>query len=832
MFTGLRAKAGKAWLQVMHHGWFMPKALACLLLALASPATAQQVTAAGATFEVVTLTMPGPELDERSGLNPFADVRLEWILSVGGRSWTVPGYFAGCGDAADNSCTGGKLWRAHFVPPIAGDYSWRVEFRTGADMAIAPARGKQLAGHGAIGTFRVAGQSADPIRARGLLQYAGENYYRFAGDGSIFFKFGPDAPENMLAYNDFDATPDYKGFRKSWQAHASDLREDGRSYLWGSEGRGAGLLGMFDYLADAGVNSVSMLLWNAGGDDRNVFPHLLSVQADKFQSLAPEAQWSEGLVQDRFDLSRLDQWQRALSYADKRGLHLHFKLQETENDSFMDGGALGRTRKLYLREMVARFGHFLALTWNLGEENVQHPGDIRHMAAYLDALDPYDHPIVLHSYPDQKQRYLPFLGQDSALNGLSLQGRQDDISDLRGDVIGWSQAARLAGKPMVMSYDEPGRADGGAGVDPDYPDARLPARRALSLDPDVFLRDGLWNALTAGASGVEAYYGYLTGCSDLDCQDHRTRARLWREGKEALDFFRVHVGERANRMIPGDYMTQASDDYVFAEPGEFYVIVPGKDQVELVTGGMPGRFSVRWFDRTLGGPLQVGSVAEVISQERNTPIGTPPTGGSGKWVAVVSRIDTGIHVEAEDFIAQRADDRRHWCRSAVCPPGWERPGGESYIALVPDTRITHDDRLVPGENFSGEPGQMAIVSYDVDFPAAGRWYLWVRAYSQGSEDNGIHAGLNGQWPESSARVQFCEGRNRWFWDSRQRTRDNHCGVRGGLWLNVPKPGRHRVEFSMREDGFVFDAFYLTQSPYMPFALVQANGNTEPGTGSE
>lgn len=789
---------------------------------LSGPAFSQNVTSAGGVYEPVVLTLQGPELDERRGRNPFADVRLDWILSLDGQSWVIPGYFAGCANAADSGCTKGKLWRAHFVPPKPGTYQWQINFRSAPDIAITSVAGTALSGHGAEGSFTVSGQSADPVRARGLLQYTGDTYYRYAGDGSIMFKLGPDAPENMLAYDGFDATPDYKRFRKSWQAHVSDLKDDGRAHLWGNATKGAGLLGMFDYLADAGANSVSMLLWNAGGDDRNIFPHLLAVTPEAYQALDPQAQWAQGLVQDRFDISKLDQWQRALAYAERRGLHLHFKLQETENDGFMDGGALGRTRKLYLREMVARFGHFLALTWNLGEENVQQPGDLRHMASYLDALDPYEHPIVLHSYPDQKQRYLAFLGPDSALNGLSLQGREDDISDLRGDVTAWSQAARQAGKPMVMAYDEPGRADGGAGVDPDYPEERLPAERALVLDPDVFLRAGLWNALTAGASGVEAYYGYRTGCGDLDCQDHRTRARLWREGRHAIEFFRTHVGDRASRMVAADFMTRANDDYVFAEPGEFYVIVPGKDRVELTTGGIEGRFAIRWFDRAQGGALKIGTIPEIDAQPRNTAIGDPPAGGSGKWVALVTRIDTGILVEAESFVAQSADNIRRWCRSAECPSGWERPGNSDYVALVPDTRVTHDDRLIPGENFSAAAGKMAIISYDVEFPSAGRWYLWVRAHSRGSEDNGVHAGLNGLWPESGARVQFCEGRNRWQWDNRQRTPEQHCGVKGGLWLDVPSAGKHRVEFSMREDGFVMDAFYLTRSPHMPLDLLQAN----------
>jgi len=155
---------------------------------------------------------------------------------------------------------------------------------------------------------------------------------------------------------------------------------------------------------------------------------------------------------------------------------------------------------------MARYGHMLALSWNIGEENVQQPGDIRHMINYIASHNIYDHPIVLHSYPDQKERY------------------------------SWANIVELTGKRLVLAYDEPGRADGGATVDADYPDTLLPSKREVTIPSETFLRDGLWSALTAGANGVEAYYGYKTGCSDLDCQDHRTRAQLWKGGRHALNF--------------------------------------------------------------------------------------------------------------------------------------------------------------------------------------------------------------------------------------------------------------------------------------------------------
>ena len=812
------------------------------LMALAPSANAIDVETSGFVFAPVTLSMDGPELDERGDVNPFSDVRLDWIISKEDKEWTVPGYFAACGEAADNSCTSGKTWRAHFLPSEQGNYEWKIRFRKGTDIAVRAPIGTPIENDGETGRFTISKVSKEPVRARGILTYTGASYYRYSGDNSLFFKFGPDAPENMLAYSGFDATPNFKDFRKDWAAHEKDVSRNARPYLW-QGGKGKGLLGMFEYLADAGANSVSMLLWNTGGDDRNVFPHLLAVDEEAYIAMKPKAQWNTGTIQDRFDVSKMAQWLKAFSYADSLGIHLHFKLQETENNLFMGDGALDRTRKLYIREMMARFGHMLALSWNIGEENVQHPGDIRHMINYIASYNIYDHPVVLHSYPDQKERYRPFLGPNTRLNGLSLQGRQDDYSDLRPDVVSWANTVKLSGKNLVLAYDEPGRADGGATVDIDYPDAKLPSKREVTIPSEKFLRDGLWSALTAGANGVEAYYGYKTGCSDLDCQDHRTRASLWEGGRAALEFFRRHVGEKALSMRAEDLATVGLDDYVFANPGEIYVIVPGEEEVQLRLPGMQGKFNVDWYDRIKGGALQKGSKPFVLggassitdkNRRRQGPssvgLGNPPSGGSGQWAVLVERAaENDIRVEAESFVSQRLSDVREWCRSDNCPADWQifDTDNTGYTVIIPDTRLTHDDTLVRGENFSGQPGKMAIVSYDVNFPMAGRYHVWVRTYSRGSEDNSVHVGLNGDWPESGARMQFCPGRHQWYWDNRQRTVDDHCGVIGGIWIDVPSAGQHKVEFSMREDGFVMDAFYLTLSSQMPAILQKENDTSKP-----
>lgn len=177
-----------------------------------------------------------------------------------------------------------------------------------------------------------------------------------------------------------------------------------------------------------------------------------------------------------------------------------------------------------------------------------------------------------------------------------------------------------------------------------------------------------------------------------------------------------------------------------------------------------------------------------------------------------------IYQEAEKFLTQTADEVRKWVvvDKNSSDNATQRAGGSAYIHCVPDTRITRDNKLIKGTNFSDKPGQLAILTYPVKFKKAGRYYVWVRAYSTGSEDNGIHVGYDTTWPESGQRMQWCEGKNKWTWSGSQRTVEVHCGVPHLIYLDIPKAGKHTITFSMREDGFRMDAFLLTMDrEYVP-----------------
>jgi hypothetical protein len=181
--------------------------------------------------------------------------------------------------------------------------------------------------------------------------------------------------------------------------------------------------------------------------------------------------------------------------------------------------------------------------------------------------------------------------------------------------------------------------------------------------------------------------------------------------------------------------------------------------------------------------------------------------------------DGFIEVEAEYYNDQQNDQVRKWVRfdlnqsPEVLPDSdgnhAETASNRAYLEVLPDTRVTHDDTLKAGVNFTNEPGELAVLNYKINFTTTGRYYVWVRAFSTGTEDNGIHAGIDKQWPESGKRMQWCDGKNQWTWASKQRTEANHCGEPYLIYLDVDTKGEHIIQFSMREDGFEFDKFILT-----------------------
>ncbi|MHC4168196.1 MAG: DUF5060 domain-containing protein, partial [Planctomycetota bacterium] len=152
--------------------------------------------------------------DERDGgTEPVSGLSSQRYLHTSGqrrgKSKVVPGHFAADGDAANTSADSGNKWRVHFAPDAVGKWTYEVSFRKGANVAVT--EGKN-AGRSAgfmdsqTGSFKIGptDKTGRDFRGKGLLQYVGKHHLRFAETGEFFLKCGADAPENFLAYKDFD----------------------------------------------------------------------------------------------------------------------------------------------------------------------------------------------------------------------------------------------------------------------------------------------------------------------------------------------------------------------------------------------------------------------------------------------------------------------------------------------------------------------------------------------------------------------------------------------------------------------------------------------------
>jgi len=561
----------------------------------------------------VSLTFQGPETGETAQPNPFRDYRLQVEFRCGQRRYVAPGFYAADGNAGQTGADRGRCWRVHFCPDQPGQWTYRVSFRTGPDVAVQddPEAGRPIAFDGLEGTFQVAPSDKKPpdFRAKGRLEYVGQHYLRFAGTGEFFIKGGTDSPENFLAYAEFDGT---------WRAKAKAKPRPGEAatdglhhYLphlrdwqpgdptW-RDGLGKGIIGTLNYLGTQGVNSVYFLTMNVEGDGQDVWP------------------WISPTQRDRFDCSKLDQWEIVFSHMDQLGIMLHVVTQEQENDQLLDGGELGPERKLYYRELVARFAHHLGLVWNLGEENTNTDAQRRQFAQYIHRLDPYGHPIVVHTFPGQYEKvYQPLLGFPH-FHGPSLQ--MGNMRQTYQETLRWVQRSAQAGRKWIVCLDEIGPAE--VGVQPDSED---PGHHEVR-------RYALWANLMAGGAGCEWYFGYKYPHNDLTCEDFRSRENLWTQTRYARQFFERLPLER---MRPEPKLVRPASAWCFAAPGEVYVVyLPEGGSTELALE--PGNYTVHWYNPRRGGPLQVGSAQQVQGSGWRS-LGQPPAEAQQDWAVLLRR---------------------------------------------------------------------------------------------------------------------------------------------------------------------------------------------------
>lgn len=570
----------------------------------------------------VALRFAGPTASEVDAApNPFLDRRL-WVefTAPDGSQRRVEGYFDGDGAGGGT----GDRWtvRAHFDAP--GVHTYTVGFREGPGVAttLDPGAGTAGALHGRTGLLTIAPRSLDApgFLAKGRLEYVGAHYLRFT-EGEWFLKGGTDSPENLLGYAGIDATWDEPGGVDTtgliaglhrYQPHVADFGAaglgDASSPLFQSSTTGVdsrGLVGALDYLASRGVNSAYFLPMNLGGDGRDTWP-FVGPADDPYE-------------RTHYDLSKLAQWRLVFEHAQRRGILLHFVLGETEypNEHWLDDGLLGPERKVFYRELAARYGDLLAVKWNLGEE-CNHPVPrLREFADWLLAVDAYDHPIAFHTHPlNGPGNYPPYAEAvgDPRFSMTSIQGSTQSSGQM---VERWRAESAAAGHPWVLDFDEQ-------------------TTGLTDQNTTQMRREHLWDVYLSGGQ-LEWYFGYhaLPLGGDLRAEDFRTREEMWdhmrhaRVFMESLPFWAMEPMDAAvTDERPGYGGAEA-----FGLQGEVYAVyLPISDlPPTLDLSAETGTWRVRWYNPRTG----IWHLGDVVSGGGPASLGLPPGGIDQDWALTV-----------------------------------------------------------------------------------------------------------------------------------------------------------------------------------------------------
>lgn len=577
-------------------------------------------------WHTVTLTFDGPESSEGNSDNPFLNYRLVVDFTHETSEYSIRGFYAADGDAAETSASAGNKWAVRFTPDQLGDWQYKARLVKGKDIAIEDdlSIGETIEISNAEGKFKVirSDKEGHDFRANGRL-IAKDGFFKFQGTDKYWFKAGANSPENFLAFEGFDDTYRIEAAVDEGEAtapakvhqYAPHLKDWKSGDLSWKGGKGKGIVGAVNYLHSKEMNAIYFLTLNILGDGKDVWPY---VSPDDFT---------------RFDVSKLAQWNMLFSYMQSKGILLHLVTQETENETMLDGGDTGKYRKLYYNELIARFGHHLGLVWNLGEENgpaeftpiAQNDAQRKAMTSYIKSHDPYNHPILLHTHsfnPPRTEVLDSILGYED-LDGLSLQvNHRKEVAEV---LSRWKDKQSKVGEPWLVTMDEIG----------EWHTAVLPD----SLDPDhpTIRQYALWGSIMSGAAGVEWYFGARYPHNDLSSEDWSQRDRLWEFTAHAKQFFDVHIPYW--KMKPDHSLVSHEEGYCLMKQDEIYAVyLPDiQEEYSLDLSKSIGVYKIEWFDPWTGGRLKEGTIQQAEGGGV-IKLGKPKNGDQHDWVALIKKM--------------------------------------------------------------------------------------------------------------------------------------------------------------------------------------------------
>jgi Domain of unknown function (DUF5060)/Cna protein B-type domain len=617
-----------------------PFFVAASFIALTSVVNAADVQITGDLnqWHKTTLLLTGPASDAKATPNPFLDYRFNvTFTSPTGKAYNVPGYFAGDGNGGGT----GNKWAAHLNPHEIGKWTYKISFRSGNEVAVATVdtAGTAVALYdGATGDFTVAPstKSGNDFRApdKGMLVNRGNHYLTYS-NGKPFVHVGTGIPENLLGYRGFTNTT--VGMGHTFATHVADWKTGDPDWLNADGGNGKAIIGMFNYLAQEGANSVYFMSNTLNDDGKDTFPHLEPTAIKAQLEPSVPAEWAKLL---RYDLLKLKQWDIALGHAQSKGIFFNWHFAEHQN-LYLYGGAYADAkivmtphRKLYFRMMIACFGHYNGVLWNLGEECDWTYRQFTDQLAYINAIDPYQHPATFQAggAGQPQEIYSEHLGNVN-LDSATFQSFSYSRDEAFVAVQKWRNDSAAKGVPITVILEEPQKIENNDKDTVGYPYGR---------------REKMWPWMMSGGDGFQWYVQQSGGGHDfdqkLDDMSLMKTAHNW--SRHVRDFvLRLPVLIAKSSM---DIVTSTTgDDFTMYKDGDIYGIYNTKvgTGMTLDLTGKTGNFTVQWFDPRSGGALQNGTVTNIAGGSKQA-LGNPPKDTNMDWAVLVTRVgfDPGTNV--------------------------------------------------------------------------------------------------------------------------------------------------------------------------------------------
>lgn len=520
-------------------------------------------------------------------VNPFLHCRFDVYLDHANlmAPLRVPGYFAGDGDGGQSGNVWRAHFTPTFEGDWF--YLVVLEGGPNLNAALGSVGGSPMQLSRPFGAFTVGPvePSASGFRKKGVVAWERSlDYYEFTETSAgRFVQVGVGSPENFLGYAGFedaadggssngavcccrqicyadcaravcqDAGDPAPNFLHRYDAHVGDWNPGDPDWdANGQTNQGRGIIGALNYLGDTcGVNSMYVLVMNLGGDGKDTHPFLTNGGGADCPTVGGAFDPAHTL---NYHVARLDQWRTVLQHANDKGILVQLLLAEQEACNIRwfgphesNGAArnhMSLYRRLFMKQMVAHFAHLPGLRWNLCEENkaaascagssscgVQGTAlppqftaqELDEMARWIGGWDVYNHPIGVHTEPNDHRLYAELLGLPAfpvwlASTSLQIHGETGSGDIYESRIRSAESLFHQAGWNLPIVNDEQGTPGGG-----------LSSQFNGQADPFTTADDRrkrvLYDVLLSGGhvSYYFGFYGLQQGGGDLNTEDFRTR---------------------------------------------------------------------------------------------------------------------------------------------------------------------------------------------------------------------------------------------------------------------------------------------------------------------